>query len=611
MEKTLKEYPTSIFPAKLHPRTGKAKRCLMEQIDTNLYDDQANMITFHTSLDRMQYWIKAASIFYYDNVGKLSGINVNWYDSPRGKWTDPDDLQNSIVIELTDGNDILIYGFTIFTTTGTVRAQGKHFEIFVDKHFEIMKELVRMVIDYDESHDNEHFFEASICLGNADDQCTTPKNVDDADHADIELHDNVLENPIVPESKSTVTHVIDQTTQTSAIYSDESKKVVNQSTQTTVYHVDEHFSRLQTGIIETLSKLENSNSVNTSNMLEAVNSCKHAISSLSDNVNKQLNKKAAKPEVVDELQTQLQSERNKHLLAVSQYEESLKHERKMLSETRAQLQKNASAVSQEMDYQAKLIRQKNDEIEALNDQLKGILAAKLPNEKLEEKSNKSAQKDSILLIGTSNVRKINEAGLIQSMPVKKLIAYTIDETLATVENYKEHPRMVILHCLTNDVTTKEPQQCVSEVINVTEVIQRRWPGIPIILSLGTPRTDKMLHFTNVQITNALLKQQFIDRRDDVYLIDHSNMLQAGNPNEELLDDDGYHLLENSGISILAFNIKRSIHTVLGIPMPPSRGQFASGRDKSQDRISQERGRMRGRGGYFPRGRGRGRGYSHY
>ena len=108
-----------------------------------------------------------------------------------------------------------------------------------------------------------------------------------------------------------------------------------------------------------------------------------------------------------------------------------------------------------------------------------------------------------------------------------------------------------------------------------------------------------------------LHVQFIDRRDDVYLIDHSNMLQAGNPNEELLDDDGYHLLENSGISILAFNIKRSIHTVLGIPMPPSRGQFASGRDKSQDRISQERGRMRGRGGYFPRGRGRGRGYSHY
>ena len=91
----------------------------------------------------------------------------------------------------------------------------------------------------------------------------------------------------------------------------------------------------------------------------------------------------------------------------------------MLSETRAQLQKNASAVSQEMDYQAKLIRQKNDEIEALNDQLKGILAAKPPNEKMEEKSNKSAQKDSILLIGTSNVRKINEAGLIQSMPVKK------------------------------------------------------------------------------------------------------------------------------------------------------------------------------------------------
>jgi hypothetical protein len=71
----------------MNKRTGKALRCPYEAIDLNLYEEGARMITFHTTLPRIQPCIKVLSIFYYDNLGKQNNIKLSWSDIPE-TWSD-------------------------------------------------------------------------------------------------------------------------------------------------------------------------------------------------------------------------------------------------------------------------------------------------------------------------------------------------------------------------------------------------------------------------------------------------------------------------------------------------------------------------------------------
>ncbi|CAC5389896.1 ROCK2 [Mytilus coruscus] len=102
--------------------------------------------------------------------------------------------------------------------------------------------------------------------------------------------------------------------------------------------------------------------------------------------------------------------------------------------------------------------------------------------------------------------------------------------------------------------------------------------------------DDIMHHTNGQIVNALIKQNFYGKHytelEKVQLIEHNNMYYEGQANEELLQNDLYHL-NDKGVSYLASNIKQAVHQILNIPLPPTR------RPRSQSR--NRRGRGRGRG----------------
>ena len=146
MDKILREYPTRILPVKLHERTGKAKKNPFEEIDINL--NQTDMITFHTSLDRIHYWIKTFDLFYYHKLGDRKNLDINWFDVPE-KWTNPED-SNEIVIELYNKGDRqnLLYNVTFFVTTGTIRVQGKKHMTFVQKHFPLLKKILAKLLLY-------------------------------------------------------------------------------------------------------------------------------------------------------------------------------------------------------------------------------------------------------------------------------------------------------------------------------------------------------------------------------------------------------------------------------------------------------------------------------
>ena len=68
------------------------------------------------------------------------------------------------------------------------------------------------------------------------------------------------------------------------------------------------------------------------------------------------------------------------------------------------------------------------------------------------------------------------------------------------------------------------------------------------------------------------------------LVDHSNMCSGGNPIPDLLSNDHYHL-SAKGVAQLASNIKRAIHSILGVPLPV--------RQPHHSRSRSRRGRGRG------------------
>ena len=145
MSRIYSEYPVECLPRKFNSRSGKAKYCQFEEIDMSLYQEPPKMVTFHTTEDRVLPWIMTLHTFYYENIGKWSEVEVNWKDVPEN-WSESNQSR-SILIEILDkDSNTLLYNVTLFLTTGTIRAQGNHYPMFVRNHFPILKRLVNTMV---------------------------------------------------------------------------------------------------------------------------------------------------------------------------------------------------------------------------------------------------------------------------------------------------------------------------------------------------------------------------------------------------------------------------------------------------------------------------------
>jgi hypothetical protein len=286
----------------------------------------------------------------------------------------------------------------------------------------------------------------------------------------------------------------------------------------------------------------------------------------------------------------------------------------MLTETLNQLQSLVTSTNSEITFTSDRLNEKNTEIEKLNNSYR-VLKQELGNLQEENLSLKSQLSDSyddlnklkyrmnstgtaidegsissvqstdkpiVYLIGTSNIQGIDETKLTHAAKVTKFTAYTLEETINCISRLVQEPNIIVLHVLTNDLKTKSPQLCANQLSDVVSSIFEKWCTVKIVVSLTTPRNDSILHNTNGQIINALLKHNLSDR--NVVLVDHSNMCSGGNPIPDLLSNDHYHL-SAKGVAQLASNIKRAIHSILGVPLPV--------RQPHHSRSRSRRGRGRG------------------
>ena len=201
------------------------------------------------------------------------------------------------------------------------------------------------------------------------------------------------------------------------------------------------------------------------------------------------------------------------------------------------------------------------------------------------------EKPSVLLVGTSNIAKINETKITNAAKVSKIVKYTIDDTKDIINEYEDSPDVVVFHPLTNDIKTKATDECVSLMKDLTDQVEEKWPDSKIIISLATPRNDSNLLQINTQVVNALLKKEYMDN-SKITISDNDNMLLNGQPNEQFLDKtDRYHL-SDQGVSKLAANIKNSIHEVLSISVSDAEKSLQRSQRPYKPPYRQGRGRAR-------------------
>ena len=92
------------------------------------------------------------------------------------------------------------------------------------------------------------------------------------------------------------------------------------------------------------------------------------------------------------------------------------------------------------------------------------------------------EKPSVLLVGTSNIAKINETKITNAAKVSKIVKYTIDDTKDIINEYEDFPDVVVFHPLTNDIKTRAKDECVSLMKDLTDQVEEKWPDSKIIIS---------------------------------------------------------------------------------------------------------------------------------
>ncbi|CAC5400944.1 unnamed protein product [Mytilus coruscus] len=534
------------------------------------------MVAFRTTYERVQPWIKALNIFYFEFYGKHSDKEISWVDSPPTLSQSQSLKSVTIDIKSTKDNKLL-YKITFFIKTGLIQCQGNNHEKFVRNDFPQLLKLVEKIM--------QSTIDTNTC---------TDHQGSHGEHSETSIKQSYTKDQ----------HV---NTDENGNYADNIK-------------------RLQFGLTETVSKLESSNSFNTEKILKAVTDCEKAIENIPQSI-KQLKLTAVETtqpadvtalkkkvqlleDEIQSLKSQPQTEKGNNVLLQEQFNSAIKHEQSMLEDTRNQIKLMVSSNNNEIDFKSKRLEEKNKEITQLTSSL-NIVKKKLDeaqDEILQLKSNISASLDEatprsiqkevvrevpptkpkLLFVGTSNIQGIHMEKLTQAADIKNVIQYTLDDTSEFLSTFTDTPDMLVLHSLTNDLKTKQPTQCIDRLFDIVSEASSKWPLLKCVISFTTPRRDSITNFTNAQIINALLKQKF-SGIDNIFFADHTNMLVNGNPNDNLLCEDKIHL-NDKGISILASNIKRAIHTGLHIPLPPARS-----RSKSRQRPNRGRGRGRGRG----------------
>lgn len=197
------------------------------------------------------------------------------------------------------------------------------------------------------------------------------------------------------------------------------------------------------------------------------------------------------------------------------------------------------------------------------------------------------EKKDVLLVGSSIIRNIEPKILSKDYEISKSSAYSLEETAKIIENTSSDPDVVIFHSMTNNLKTEDPRQCLEKLNEIVEKTEQKWPSTHVMVSMETPRADQPELNDKVLVAYGLIRSTFY-KKDNVSIIDNSNLALQGQPILRfLIPGDKIHL-SRQGTAMLATNIRSSLDNHFGL--------------KAKELVTPMQ--FMGRGKQFPGGRGR-------
>lgn len=624
------DYPKHCLPNKLNKPKGKAKDLIYESIKDN-YEPEANNVAFRVTCERLPVWIKSLYILYYEIYGKDENYTINWYDDPTD-WSRNGDNKGkrSIIIDVGSKEITLLFKITLHISTGVLQVQGAHKNNFIKTDLPKLKQVASLIAkehdindsptkttEEDVSDTEEHFQlenkESDVSLHD-----THPKLLLQNTYNQIEtgLDDNNNSNKSKPQNKVENVDVVPY-----------NSKNETQAFQCMLKRMEDSFSSAlekittqQAALFETkLNAMEKIHS-------ESLKSHNDKFSMLLNKFEDLSTKNNAATKEAEQFKTELKN--SKHINTLEQetiknkYETQinmLKMQNEKKSESFQKLNLDATKMSEKITrYEDKIMSLEVSQAD-LNKQLlekdKEILSLKIHNgseesnddpfkivtrrrEKQEDKRTPS--NPVVTIVGTSNIANIDPQRMSTHYSVNKIPAYTLDQTEAEVKNLPITPKVLVLHSLTNDLKTQEPEACASKMDQIVDICADLYKDTHIIISLPTPRADNSTYHNRGILISALLKEKYKDN-NLITICDNSNLSYKNEPLMKFLNqEDGVHLNEN-GVKVLASNFRDSIDRILGMPKRQTNPQYYR-RQSEPFRGFRGRGRGQRRGGRGGRGR---------
>ena len=188
------------------------------------------------------------------------------------------------------------------------------------------------------------------------------------------------------------------------------------------------------------------------------------------------------------------------------------------------------------------------------------------------------QTEDVFILHDSLFKEIS-TGLLkkEEISVKKLWTPRIYDALEAIRNLTEKPKFVYLHCGTNDLEEIDPEQMVSDIGEIYNILKGR--DIKFAWSNIIPRRDTNVLNAKAELVNAMVGIKLMNK-DGAYIVRVDNFYLRDAIIPEYFNEDGVHIT-GRGITILAQNARAAICRCLNVEFVKKANH--STRSKRKDR----------------------------
>ena len=181
-DRSLNRYMTDEFKSK----AINSKEVPFEYIDLKLYKPRAKLVGFHTSEERLKFWVEVIIARYIDNLSK-QGLQITWEETES--FTDPYKPDKIQVIVERDGKKLFV--LSIFITTGRIQVQGSAYIKWSNTEFPLLLNGVNKLSNGEDifNIDREIFNQQEVNKDEQDDLERHAKENESTDDSDSKSED--------------------------------------------------------------------------------------------------------------------------------------------------------------------------------------------------------------------------------------------------------------------------------------------------------------------------------------------------------------------------------------------------------------------------------------